>query len=230
MDLKNGLTIILILIQSISAGFSQTVTFPNHALKHHETLEITKVEITAANTVVFLTIENRIDGGNFCADRNIYLVDAEGEKYILEQSSGIPVCPDSYKFKYIGEKLQFTLTFPPLKAGTTWFDLIEDCSDNCFWFYGVTLDNELNKKLDDAFSLASGQKPAENILLFRSILDDIDGKNLGIEGLLYINIINAASEDADNVNSAVWYRRFASSHAPRLSQYIKYLNDRGIKY
>lgn len=208
----------------------QSFMYPNHALKSHETLEISKVEVTDRNTIVHLTIENRIEGGNFCADRNIYLVDSAGDRYSLEKSSGIPVCPDSYTFNSVGEKLQFTLTFPTLKEGTKWIDLIEDCSDNCFWFYGVTLDNELNKKLDEAFTLASGQKPDENILLFKSILDEIDSKNLGIEGLLYINIINSASENYDRVNEVVWYKRLASSNAPRVDQYIKYLNDRGIKH
>jgi hypothetical protein len=177
-----------------------------------------------------MTIENRLDGGNFCADRNIYLIDSYGEKYNMEKSSGIPVCPDNYKFKTIGEKLNFTLAFPRLKAGTKWIDLIEDCTANCFWFYGLTLDNELNLRLDNAFLLASEGKPADNMNLFKRILDDIDSQDLGIEGLLYINIINAANENADKVNAMVFYKRLASSHAPRAEQYIKYLNEKGIKY
>ena len=148
----------------------------------------------------------------------------------LIKANNIPVCPDTYNFKSVGEKLQFTLEFPPLKPGTKWIDIIEDCSSNCFWFYGVTLDNELNKRLDEAFNLASKGQPADNINLFKSILDDIDNQDLGIEGLLYINIINAAIENADKVGAEVWYKRMAASHAPRLAQYLKYLNDRGIRY
>lgn len=211
-------------------AFSQTILQPNSSLKSHETLEIRKIEISPEKTIISLSVENRIIGGQFCADRNIYILDPAGNKLMLKKSSGIPVCPDSYKFKSIGEKLQFSLEFPPVKAGTSWIDLIEDCSSNCFWFYGVTLDNDLNKKLDEAFLLASKAKPAENITLFKTILDSIDSRNLGIEGLLYINIVNAAAEDADNVNAAVWYKRLAASHAPRVNQYIKYLNDKGIRY
>jgi len=48
--------------------------------------------------------------------------------------------------------------------------------------------------------------------------------------LLYINIINATVEEEDNVNTIVWYKRLALSNAPGLSQYLKYLNDKGIKY
>lgn len=184
--------------------------------------------MTSGSTIVYLTVENRIESGNFCADRNIYIIDPEGKKLKLKKSSGIPVCPDTYKFKSIGEKLKFTLEFPPLKTGTKWVDIIEECTSSCFWFYGVTLDADLNKKLDDVFVLASKGKTADNILLFKNILDDIDDQNLGIEGLLYINIINAAAENDDKVTASVWYKRLISSHAPRVSEYIKFLNGRGI--
>ena len=209
---------------------SQIIEQPNYALKSHETLVISKVEITPEKTVLNMSVENRIAGGNFCADRNIFIVYPDGEKIRLKKASGIPVCPDNYKFKSIGEKLQFTLEFPPLKPEAKWIDIIEECESNCFWFYGITLDNDLNKKLDDAFILASKGKPAENIVLFKTLLDSIDNQDLGIEGLLYINIIIAASEGADDVNKIFWYKRFTSSHAPRLNSYLKYLNDKGIKY
>lgn len=230
MAIKRIIVVAWYSLVSVLIVHSQIIVAPNCALKSHETLLISKVEISDQETVVYLTIENRIEGGNFCADRNIYLIDPEGTKLSLKKSSGIPVCPDNYKFKYIGEKLEFSLTFPSLKPGTKWFDLIEDCTDNCFRFYGVTLDEELNNRLDEAFLQAAKGKPAGNITLFKTILESIGSQNQGIEGLLYINIINAAVEDADQVNAAVWYKRLASSHAPRLDQYIKYLNDRGIKY
>lgn len=211
--------------------YSQVIDKPNYALKSHETLEISKVDITPKATLIYFTVENkRSEGGSFCADKNIYIIYPDGSRLNLTHAHDIPVCPDTYKFKSVGEKLQFTLEFPPLKPGTKWIDIIENCTSNCFWFYGVTLDNELNKRLDEAFSLASKEQPAGNIILFKNILDDIDSQNLGIEGLLYINIINAAAEDKDQINMAVWYKRMLSSHAPRLSEYIKYLNDRGIKY
>jgi len=230
MKIKTIILSLIILTVNLPTIFSQLVIQPNYALKSHETLEISKVEITAQRTVIYLSVENRITGGNFCADKNIFIIFPDGTRLKLTKSNNIPVCPDAYKFKSIGEKLQFTLEFPPLKPDTKWIDIVEDCTSNCFWFYGVTLDNELNRRLDEAFSLASEGKPADNIVLFKTILDSIDSQNLGIEGLLYINIINATVEDADNVNTIVWYKRLASSHAPRLSYYIKYLNDKGIKY
>jgi len=229
MRVRISITILLFFATGNLNIFSQIYNLPNAALKSHETLDISKIEISPEKTVVYLIIENRIEGGNFCADRNIFILDPDGNKLKIINSIGIPVCPDSYKFKSIGEKLQFTLEFPPLKSGTKWIDIIEDCSSNCFWFYGVTLDNDLNKRLDEVFLLASKGKAADNIALFEALLESIDNQNAGIEGLLYINIINAAIEDNDKVSAMLWYKRLTSSHAPRLSYYMKYLNDKGIK-
>jgi hypothetical protein len=229
--MKRTILVMLFFITCAIEIFSQTYNHPNVALKSHETLEISKVEINSKVTTIFLSVENRRnEGGNFCADKKTYIIYPNGSKMNLTKANNIPVCPDTYNFKTVGEKLQFSLEFPPLKPGTKWIDVIEDCSSNCFWFYGVTLDNELNIRLDQAFNLASKGQPTDNINLFKNILDDIDSQDLGIEGLLYINIINAAVENADKVGAAVWYKRMAASHAPRLGQYLKYLNDRGIKY
>ena len=209
---------------------AQNIIRPNQSLKSHETLEISSVELKADVTIVSLTVENRITGGTFCADRNIFIIDPDGMRLKLKKATGIPACPDTYKFRGIGEKLNFTLEFPPLKTGTAWIDIVEECESNCFWFYGITLDSELNRKLDAAFLSASGNNAADNVTLFRNILDPIDSQNLGIEGLLYINIINASLENADKVGASVWYKRLAVSNAPRVNQYLKYLNDRGVKY
>ena len=211
-------------------SYSQSIIKPNYGLKSHETLEISKIELTAKATVFYLSVENRIQNGNFCADRNIFIVYPDDTRSKMISSYGIPVCPETHKFKTIGEKLDFTLTFPALKQNIEWIDLVEECSENCFSFYGITLDNELNIRLEKIFSLASSRQPDENISQFKSVLDSIDSRDLGIEGLLYINIINAAIENNDKVNSIVWYKRLSSSNAPRLGAYLKYLNNKGIKY
>jgi hypothetical protein len=229
MEKRKPLLLLMSLL-SISHSYSQSFVQPNAGLKSHETLEIIKIELTSESTIVNLSLENRIDGGSFCADQNIYIIYPDGDKGRLAKANGIPVCPENYKFKSIGEKLDFNLNFPPLKPGTEWIDIIEECSANCFWFYGITLNNDLNKRLDEAFAKASKGKPEDNILLFRRILESIDDQDIGIEGSLYVNIINAAIDSGDKIEASVWYKRLLASHAPRLNQYIKFLNDRGIKY
>ena len=211
-------------------SFSQTFLQPNYGLKSHETLVINKVELTSTAATFFMSIENRIQNGNFCADKNIIIVYPDGTRSKLLSSENIPVCPDTHKFKESGENLDFTLTFPPLKPGTEWIDLIEDCSDNCFSFYGVTLDNDLNRKIDDAFSLYGNDEPVKAMVSFIDITEAVDKKNLGIEGFLYMNIIRLEKQNGNEMKAAQWYTRLKLSGAPRLQQYLKYLNDQGIKY
>lgn len=209
---------------------SQTIINPNYSLKSHETLNIIKIEARSEAMLFYMSIENKIDKGTFCADKNIYIIYPDGKRSKLEASSGIPVCPDTYQFKKPGEKLEFVLTFPPLKKGTEWIDLVEECSDNCFSFYGVSLNNEMNKRIDDAFTLAENDEPLKAMGSFISIAEDVDKSNPGIEGLLYINIIKLAVATGDEAKAGEWYKKFKLSEAPRLSEYLKYLNDQGIKY
>jgi hypothetical protein len=177
-----------------------------------------------------MEIENRIEGGTFCADKNINIIYPDGKRSRLVTSSGIPVCPDVYKFSAQGEKLGFSLTFPPLRPGTGWIDLIEDCNDNCFSFYGIALDNSLNARIDEAFSLAERKESKEALKSFISIIDDIDDQNNGIEGLLFINIIKLSILTGDDKGAESWYKRFRISDSPRLSSYLKYLNEQGVRY
>jgi hypothetical protein len=214
------------------AGTSSAQTFiqPNYGLKSHETLVINKVEATEKAVTFFLTIENRITDGTFCADKNIYILFPDGSRSMLVSSNGIPVCPVAHKFHTPGEKLSFTLTFPPLKNGIEWFDLIEDCSDNCFHFFGITVNNELNRRLNDAFYLAENDDPVKAMISFIDILDDIDSRNVGVEGLIYVNIITLARQSGTIGSAVDWYKKLKNSSSPRVQEYIKFLNDKGIKY
>lgn len=220
----------ILLLLSGSIIRSQILISPNYALKSPETIEIKEIEMNSKSAVFHMSIENRIVGGYFCSDKNTYIVYPDGKRSKLVASSGIPNCPASYKFKSIGEKLDFTLTFPPLKQGTGWIDLIEECSEGCISFYGVTLDNNLNKRIDAAFSLAESNEPARALESFIEIAVETDKENAGIEGMLYINIIKLARETGDLKKAEEWYNNFKLSGAPRLSEYLKYLNDQGIKY
>ena len=208
----------------------QIILQPNSGLKSPQTLEISKIETSQTNTVVYFTLENRIEGGYFCADKNTFIIYPDGSRAKLISASGIPQCPDIYKFRNIGEKLSFTLTFPALKQSVEWIDIVEECSSGCFYFYGVTLNRDLNEKLDETFILASKQDPSRNIELFRSILEKVENQNNGIKGLIYVNIITAAVEAGDKIEASVWYKRLLSSKAPRVEQYVNYLNDNGIKF
>jgi len=210
--------------------YSQSFILPNYGMKSHETLEISKVESSSRGTSFFMSIENRIQGGSFCADKNIYMIYPDGTRSKLVSADNIPVCPDSYKFKAPGEKLDFVLLFPLLKEGTAWVDLIEECSENCFSFCGVTLDNELNRKINECFVLAENEEASKAIISLIDLVGSTDSKNYGIEGLLYLTIVMLADEAGTKTVAGEWYRKMKSSGAPRVNEYLKYLNEKGVKY
>jgi hypothetical protein len=230
MKVKIAISVLLFFTASAVNLNSQIYSHPNIGLKSHETLEITKVEVTPQNTTVFLRIENKIPNGYFCADRNIFIINGDGSRCKLASSSGIPVCPDTYKFRSIGEKLEFILTFPPINQNTKWIDLIEDCKENCFSFYGVTLDSDLNKKIDDAFLLVEKGEPATALISFVKISESIENKNSGAEGLVYITIVKLSREMGNTVKAAEWYNKLKLSRNSRMEFYIKHLNSQGIIY
>lgn len=209
---------------------SQTIEKPNFGLKSHETLEITRIENSPSRTTIYFTVENKITGGYFCADKNIFLIYPDGTRSRLISSKGIPVCPDSYKFKTVGEKLSFQLTFTSIKPNTQWIDLVEDCQDNCFSFYGLCLNNILNKKIDDASYLAENNEPAKALLSFTDLAGSAEIRNSGMEGLIYVSIIKLAKETGDIAKASDWYSILKSSSLPRKELYLKNLNAQGIVY
>jgi hypothetical protein len=209
---------------------AQSIIEPNYALKSHETLELNRVEVSASGTVLFFTIENKISGGSFCADRNIYLIEPDGTRLLLVKAKGIPACPDSYKFKGIGEKLQFSLEFPPLKTGDLWADIVEDCSDNCFSFYGITLSSGLNTKINEAIDFASRGENNHAIALYKNIIENKTDEEAGIIGGIYSDIILLSLKAGDKTGAGEWYKKLLAAKVPRLEMYIKNLNSRGIKF
>jgi hypothetical protein len=222
--------LVFILVISYSGSFAQVIDRPNQALKSPEPLSLQKIETAAGKTVFYFTLVNQVKDGYFCAEKNIFLVFPDGTRSKLIGADGIPVCPAYHKFSSPGERLDFKLVFSEIPADLKWLDLVEECESGCITFYGITLDRELNTRLDDLFQKAEKTTPEASIPLFKAMIDELDSRNLGIEGLLYLNIINASLEANDRIGAAVWYKRLLVSGAPRLSYYIKFLNDKGVRF
>ena len=215
---------------SLPVLLSQTFTGPAIGLKSHQTMEVLKVDAMPERTVLRLSVENRINGGTFCADRNIFLISPNGTRLKLERSAGIPQCPDTHKFKKIGEVLEFTLTFPALEKGTGWIDLIEECNDNCFSVYGILLNNEFSVKIDEALSHVNNDQVDSAIGLYQKLIKEAGTSEAGIAGSLYSDLISLLTGKGYTANAADWYRKLAASDIPRKELYINNLNFRGIKY
>ncbi len=229
MSVKN-ISVGVLLFVAIPLLRGQNVEKPNFALKSHETLEISRIETDSKGTVFHMSVENRIPGGSFCADRNIWIILSPDKKLGLVSAAGIPVCPDAHHFIRPGEKLEFTLVFPPLPAGTGTVDLIEDCSENCFSFYGIVVDNELNSTINMAFEIVDGGNREDALKQFIQIAEDSEKSFGAPAGLLYINIIQLAAERGYQATAEKWYRKLRSEDENGSGRYIEYLNTSGIKY
>ena len=136
-------------------------------------LTIRKIVISEEKTEIFLKVENRITGGNFCADKNICLVYPDGTRILLVSSNGIPVCPDTYKFRSPGEQLDFVLTFPPLlKRRQDLLILLKIVRRTVFHSTGLSLTTVLIRRSMMLLPLQRMNEPAKALVSFTKIAEE----------------------------------------------------------
>jgi hypothetical protein len=193
-------------------------------------MEIHKVEVIEGRIIIYLSVENRRSGGTFCADKNIYIVNPDGTRLRMEKSRGIPQCPENHKFKSIGEKLEFSLSFPALKQGTGWIDIVEECNDNCFRIYGILLNNDFTSKIDEALSLVDSGQVDSAIALYKELIEKEGKTEEGITGSLYSDLISLLVNKGYSANASEWYLKLAKSSVAHKQLYIDNLNSRGVKF
>ena len=174
MIVRNVLIIYFIIGFGLSVN-SQTIINPVIHSKSHPSLSVDSVIMNRESTRFYLSVENLNTEGNawFCADQNISLTESgSGKTHKLQESIGIPICPETYKFKNTGELLSFELIFPSLKNNSKEVDLIENCADNCFSLIGISLDNQLNAEIrlfENAVKLYVGERIKEALPNFEKI-------------------------------------------------------------
>lgn len=230
MILKTYLPALFLLAANFADVSAQLYTAPAVGLKSLQTMEVLSVEVSQAKTVIRLSVENRIRGGTFCADRNIFIINPDGSRLRLQKATGIPNCPDTYKFRKEGEILEFSLTFPSMQPGTGWIDLVEECSQDCFSVYGILLNNDFSRRIDEALSYIDKGRVDSAIGLYTRLIQEAGPLEAGITGSLYSDLISLLAGKGYSANAAEWYRKLAASNLPGKQRYIDNLNFRGIKY
>lgn len=203
---------------------------PATGIRTHETMEILKAEVTPSKTVLYLCIENRREGGEFCAARDIYISGPDGSRLNIVSATGIPRCPEVYRFKKTGEKLYFSLEFPPLKNGTGWINLVENCNDYCFRIYGILLDNGFSRKIDEALSMAERGESDSAITLYKDLIRSSEKRHEGIIGSLYADLITLLVNKGYTAQASEYYKQIIASSFPEKQLYIDNLNSRGIRF
>ena len=204
---------------------SQVIPKPNYGLKSYETLSIEKIELRRDATVISFLMENKTDSGSFCIDRRTYIVDPAGNRYKMVRASGISLCPT----KAQGEIFAFHLTFPQLSGAPVYIDIKEECADYCFSFYGVTLDEYINSRLDEPFSMARRGETTKAINRFVDVSEVIANYS-GLKALAFYNIIKLSHDAGNEQNAAEWYQKLKNMPQNISKVYIEQLNLQDVKY
>ena len=227
--MKNILLLVLTVL-FIGKTYSQTIILPVVNIKSHKTLVIEKIEFSEKQTVFSLSIENQKTEGDawFCADKSIYIKNTKGtEMYYMTKSEGIPTCPDTYKFKKPGEILQFKLIFPGIPASIKEIDIIENCTDNCFYFKGVILDPAQNadiKLFEKGAAFYSNKKLDEALTCFQELNSKIIDKNSSLYGYSLYIIPLIYFEKGDNGNAKKEYSKLVNSTIADKDYFIEKLS------
>jgi len=225
-------TILILIFTAFFFGqtFSQTIILPIVNIKSHKTLVIEKIEFSEKQTLVFLSIENQKTEGDawFCADKSIYIKNTQGsEMYYMIKSEGIPTCPETYKFKKPGEILQFKLFFPNIPATIKEIDIVENCTDNCFYFKGVILDPDQNadiKLFERGVSLYTNKKPDEALKCFQKLAGNVIDKQSNIYGYTLYIIPLICFEKGDKENAATEYSKLLKSDITDKDYFVEKLS------
>jgi tetratricopeptide (TPR) repeat protein len=207
LELKKA-SLILAFIITASFSYAQQLINPNFALASHP-MKVTKITHTASETIISLSIENQIEAGSFCADKNIFVQDVlTGKKYRLKKSEGIPVCPSNYQFTYIGEVLNFLLYFPKIEA-KKFITLVEDCNQYCFSIKGIVLDVDMNQSINLGYDYYAKGKLDFALEAFKLVVTEHPDYPFGIH---YLNIVQIYAEKQDYASAKEWYKKIVNSN------------------
>lgn len=194
-------------------------------------LEITKVEITNSETVISLKVTNKLSsGGWFCADKNIYIKNSKGDEiYQLVKSENIPTCPDQFEFAYSGQILEFKLYFDKISENIKFIDLIENCENSCFSFYGIILDNNHNENIrafEKGFEFFQSNEFDKSISYFEQVLKGQNNIESHIYGLSYYYLILIYDDMGITEKVKSLYKELLSSDIAEKETFINELKNK----
>jgi hypothetical protein len=189
-------------------------------------LNITKITVSDKQTIVDLQVINQLEeGGWFCASSDIYIESQNtGERVYLINSKNIPTCPDRYNFKMKGEKLSFSLVFPSIKYWEGRINLIENCTDYCFYFKGIILDNKLSSDIR-LFELALEQYEGGNFSAayknFTYLVSNIPNNPTMVYAFSFSYLYKIEKEKGNLSKAESWKEKFLNSQLPNKNVYLK---------
>lgn len=226
--MKQLLSVIFFILPVLPAG-GQIYEHPNFSLNSHPTLEIQSVERWEDRTVVNLSIKNERISGTFCIDSNTVLRNSLGdEEYPLLHMEGIPACPLVHRFRSIGERIDFSLVFPPVPEEIRYLDLLENCSENCVSIKYILLDEDLNARINEGIQLYNLGRENAALRIFQDLLQtDYDGIS-PVFGTVYLYLISIHYEMGDSKEAKNAYRELRESGIIGLEDFLEAAREAGL--
>ncbi len=206
--MKN-ISILVLLLFITSAVDAQNFIKPNFAMSSHPMI-VDNINITPTHLIVQLSIENKVSGGNFCVDQNTYIQDVLlSNRFEMVDHKNILICPETYNFKRIGEKLNFQLYFPKPDSEIKYLNIIEDCDNNCFSILGIILNAEMNKQINNAFKLFDEGSYESSKTTLLNIINDFPDYPFGF---LHLNLIQVLMVQEDLEKAREYYQLVLNSN------------------
>ncbi len=211
-------------------GQYRVVENPAIVQQSHPELKIEKISFYTDSIVVRFFILNKLsEGGWFCADRNTYIEDPDSFKRLRAiGKSGIPWCPSAHGFTEVGEKLHFSLTFPPVPGDPETLNIIEVCEKSCFELRGIILSKKLNHDLrlfDEAMRFYAENNHAKALVLFGEIVEEIPPKPTHVYGYSFYNLARICWEIGERETAKEWMRQLELSGLPNSQYFLRNLEQ-----
>jgi hypothetical protein len=208
---------------------AQVFDKPSFSLSSHPTLEILSIEKWEDQTVVNIRVKNQRISGSFCFDKETFLVNSLGsEEWKLTSMDGIPACPDQYRFKSIGEVLDFSLVFPAIPDEVKYIDLREGCEDDCVSVKYILLDEEMNNRINEGFNLYEIGRLSASLQVFEDIMESGFDNYSPVFGTLYLYMMSIHYELGQSKEIRRIFNELKESTIIGRDEFIETARDTGL--
>ncbi len=215
-----------LLILFLAIGFgklnAQYLEKPNFAAGSHP-VTIEKVIKTDTSFVIQITLENKLPNGYFCAGKEMVINNPlTGKKMQMIYAEGVPTCPETYHFKWVGEKLHFSLHFPAIDTTIHYADLIEVCEENCLVINGLILDPKMNLLINRGYNAYTHENLSLALESFKSAITQNPDYPYGF---VYGNIIRILLEENKTKEAKSWAQKLKDSSISDKYSILRQLNE-----
>jgi hypothetical protein len=229
INMRTVFYILLLMVGFQVRLVAQVFDKPSFSLSSHPTLEIMSIEKWEDQTVVNIRVKNQRISGRFCFDKETFLVNSLGsEEWKLTSMDGIPACPDQYRFKSIGEVLDFSLVFPAIPDEVKYIDLREGCEDDCVSVKYILLDEEMNNRINEGFNLYEIGRLSASLQVFEDIMESGFDNYSPVFGTLYLYMMSIHYELGQSKEIRRIFNELKESSVIGRDEFIETARDTGL--